>query len=138
MRKQFELFEDDRDFLESLGLPWETIVEGKMLWILIHEFNLSTEYKEGKVSLAINMPTGYPRTQLDMVYFYPAISRNDNQPIGALAPQNIDGKTWQRWSRHRTRLNAWREGVDNLATHFALIEYWLEREFKLRPHAVSA
>lgn len=138
MRKQFELFEEDQDYLESLGLPWETIVEGKMLWILVHEFKLPEGYKQEKVALAINMPAGYPRTQLDMVYFHPAITRNDNQPIGALAQQNIDGNSWQRWSRHRTRKNTWREGVDNLATHFALIENWLEREFKLRPYAVSA
>ena len=138
MRRQFELLNEDQEFLENLGLPWETIIEGKVLWVVVHKYKLLGWYVQKEVSLAVNIPTGYPRTQLDMVYFYPAISRIDNKPIGALAQMNIDGKIWQRWSRHRTPKSSWREGVDNLATHFALIDNWLEREFILKPYAVPA
>ena len=136
MRRQFELLDEDQEFLKNLCLPWETVVAGRVLWVLVHRYKLPVGYSQKEISLAVNMPTGYPRAQLDMVYFYPMISRLDNKPIGALAQMNIDGKIWQRWSRHRTPKNPWREGVDNLSTHFALIDYWLEREFILKPYAV--
>lgn len=138
MRRQFDLLKEDQDYLEFLGLPWETIKEGRMLWVLIHDYELPNGYEPKKVSVAINIAAGYPRTQLDMVYFSPSISRTDSKPIGALAQQTIDGKIWQRWSRHRTKQNPWREGVDNLVTHVALIEFWLDREFQIRPYAIPA
>jgi hypothetical protein len=66
-----------------------------------------------------------------MVYFYPALARTDGIRIGATETvQLIDGKGFQRWSRHRTPQNPWRVGHDNLGTHIILIEDWLEREFK--------
>ena len=49
---------------------------------------------------------------------------------GALASEGFDGKTWQRWSRHRTPANPWRPGLDNLATHFGLVEEWFGREVR--------
>ena len=44
--------------------------------------------------------------------------------------QAIDGKTYQRWSRHRTAQNPWKAGFDGLETHVYLIEDWLVREFE--------
>ena len=138
MRRDFEILEEDQDFLESLDLPWETVKDGNSLWVIVHRHPLPDGYNQDVVSLAVNVPIGYPRTQLDMAYFFPALSRMDGQPIGALAQLTINGKIWQRWSRHRTGKNPWREGIDCLATHFALIDHWLHREFKLRPYAVPA
>ena len=138
MRRQFDLLEEDQEFLENLGLHWEAVTEGNVLWVLIHNYPLHPQYAQPEVSVAVHLPSGYPRVQLDMAYFFPAIHRVDGKPIGALAHRIIDGKTWQRWSRHRTTRNSWREGVDNLSTHFALIENWLEREFRLKPYAIPA
>ena len=75
MRRDFVLLEEDQDFLESLGLPWETVKEGNVLWVIVHEYPLPDGYNQEVVSLAVSMPSGYPRTQLDMVYFFPALSR---------------------------------------------------------------
>ena len=72
-----------------------------------------------------------PNAELDMVYFFPALARKDGRPIGATkAMQALDGKQFQRWSRHRTRQNPWKTGRDNLGTHIILIEDWLAREFE--------
>lgn len=137
-RREFDLSDEDQGFLETLGLPWETIRERGQLWVLIHNYQLPLGYAQKVVSIAINIPSSYPRAQLDMVYFYPSISRKDGHRIGALTTLAMDNKTWQRWSRHRTRHNPWREGVDNISTHFALIENWLQREFNKIPYEVPA
>jgi hypothetical protein len=136
MRREFSVLPEDLEYLESLG-PWEAIIFQGSHWVLIHDYPLVDGYILQKTIAAVEMTSGYPRAQLDMIYFSPAVKRIDNAAIGALSARNIDGKNFQRWSRHRTQSNPWREGVDNLSTHMALVEYWLEREFKIRPRAIS-
>jgi hypothetical protein len=137
-RKQFDLLEEDVEFLQSLGLPWETLSESTGMWILIYDYPVCTGYAVQKVRVAVKIEPGYPRTQLDMAYFLPALSRKDGQPIGATSQQQIDGKSFQRWSRHRTGQNPWREGIDNLATHMSLVSYWFKQEFEKKPNAIPA
>ena len=130
LRRDFDLLPQDEKFLEEYGLPWETISDGSQ-WVLIHEFPTYDGYNHLRVTVAIRMETGYPNTELNMVYFFPALARKDGRAIGATqAKQVIDGKTYQRWSRHRTAQNPWRPGVDGVDTHVFLIEDWLAREFE--------
>ncbi len=120
----------DEEFLKEYGHPWETIIDGSQ-WVLIHEFPTHEGYNHPCVTAAIRMETGYPNTELQMVYFFPALARKDAKMIGATqATQTIDGKKYQRWSRHRTPENPWRVGLDFLDTHVILIEDWLAREFE--------
>lgn len=130
LRREFDLLPEDEEFLNEYGLPWEAVVDGSP-WILIHDFPTGKGYNHATVTAAIRLETGYPDTQLNMVYFFPALARLDGKPIGATqATQQIDGKAFQRWSRHRTGQNPWVAGRDNLGTHIILIEDWLEREFR--------
>lgn len=130
MRRDFDLLPEDEAFLNDYDLPWETVVDGSQ-WVLIHDFPTHTGYHQVTVTTAIRLATGYPNTQLDMAYFHPALTRQDGRAIGATQKiQTIDGKPFQRWSRHRTKQNPWRPGEDNLGTHIHLIEDWLAREFE--------
>lgn len=129
-RRQFDLQPIDQEFLAEYGLPWETIVEGSQ-WVLLHQFQTRGEYNHPHVTAAIRIETGYPQTALDMVYFFPALARKDGKKIGATESlQQLDGKSFQRWSRHRTAQNPWKPGQDHLGTHVYLIEDWLDREFE--------
>lgn len=130
VRRQFELLPEDHQFLNDYGLPWETVVDGSQ-WVLIHDFPTFGPYNHATVTVAIRLETGYPDVALDMVYFYPALARRDGVPIGATqVRQSLDGKSYQRWSRHRTGANPWRPGHDSVGTHIFLIEDWLQREFE--------
>lgn len=129
IRRQFDLSPDDQLFLDEYSLPWESVVDGSQ-WVLIHEFPAGAGYNHRHVTAAIRLETGYPNAELLMIYFFPPLARTDGQAIGATqATQQIDGKTFQRWSRHRTTQNPWRMGHDNLGTHILLVEDWLAREF---------
>lgn len=134
LRRQFDLLPQDQRFLDEYRLPWETIVDGSQ-WVLIHNFpTLHEGYSHQTVTAAIRLETGYPVTALDMVYFFPGLSRGDRRTIGATeATQQIDGQTYQRWSRHRTGVNPWKPGQDSIGTHIILIEDWLAREFERCP-----
>lgn len=138
MRMEFQLPEEDVIFLDGLGLSWETINDHGMQWVIVYDYPIVSGYNHQKVSVAVKIETGYPRTQLDMAYFYPALQRLDSKTINAICPQIIDGKQYQRWSRHRTSANPWREGIDDLSTHFALISFWFEQEFIKQTNGITA
>lgn len=133
MRRDFQLPEDDLIYLNSLGLQWETINDQGMQWVIIHNYPVASGYNVDKVNVAVKIEVGYPRTPLDMAYFYPHLSRKDNKPIGALSHQNIQNIVYQRWSRHRTAANPWRDGIDDLSAHMTLVSFWFEQEFIKRP-----
>ena len=132
MRRQFQLPEPDEDYLRIIARPWETIIDGGTRWLLMHQWPVAAGYNHSSVSAAVLIAQGYPDSQLDMVYFSPHLARVDGKTIGALAGQQIEGQQWQRWSRHRTPENAWRAGIDDLASHMFLVDYWLSREFESR------
>lgn len=130
LRRDFELPDEDTEHLESRGLEWETVRDGKSQWLLIHEWPVPKGYNYREVVLALMLPPSYPVAMLDMVYFAPALSRIDGRPIGKTnGKMQIGGKQYQRWSRHRSSQNPWRPGLDCVATHLSLVEHWLEREF---------
>lgn len=131
LRRDFDLLPEDEKFLAEYGKPWETIVDGSQ-WVLVHEFSSQHGgYNYKTVTIAIRMETGYPATGLDMVYVYPPLAREDGKVIGkADVTQQIDKKSFQRWSRHRTSQNPWKEGQDSIGTHILLIEDWFAREFE--------
>lgn len=127
-RRDAPTLDQDRAFLDGYAAGWESIVDGSA-WVLIPDFQLPAGFTESKVTLAIRMEGGYPLAQLDMFYVFPAIRRADGKPIRqADVIQHIDGRAFQRWSRHRTEANPWIAGQDCLETHIYLVEDALAEE----------
>lgn len=125
----FAFTEQDQLFAERHPDSVERVMEGSMHWVLIHDMDVPEGYNVRKVTAAIMLPIGYPTCGLDMVYFYPELSLTSGKPIHAAeARQTIQGKSYQRWSRHFTPQAPWRPGVDCLETYYAMIQGWLRRE----------
>ena len=129
-RREFELPSSDLEYLERRGLPWEAVIDGGVQWLVLHAQPVFGGYNHTAVSAALQLSPSYPDTQIDMVYFFPHLSLTNGKAIGQLSNHNFDGKTWQRWSRHRTGANPWRRGYDCLETHVLLVDEWLERELR--------
>lgn len=128
VRMDFAILPDDELYLNSLGLRWDAILESNIKRIVIRDWPLPAGYNVRVVNVNIRLEAGYPDVPIDMAYFHPALSRLDGKAIGALAEDTFDGKAWQRWSRHRTGLSAWRIGTDNVQSHMALVGDWLSEE----------
>jgi hypothetical protein len=127
-RRDAPTLDHDRAFLDTYASTWECILDGS-IWILIHNFALPPGYTATHVMLAIRIEGGYPLSQLDMFYVFPRIQRADGKPIRqAEVIQPIDGKDFQRWSRHRTPNNPWVAGQDSIETHVYLVEEALAEE----------
>lgn len=128
-RRAAPVLDQDRLFLECYGLRWEIVVDGS-IWVLFHDFPLPSGYSQTHILLAVRLESGYPITALDMMYVYPPIARTDGKSIlQANVMQAIDGKQFQRWSRHRTAANPWVSGEDSLETHLYLVEDFFRDEF---------
>jgi hypothetical protein len=129
IRQDFRLPEADESYMTGLGLNWEALLDGATRWLIIHDWKVPAGYNRALVTLALLIPNNYSDSPLDMVYFKEPLARTDGRAIGALASQVIAGVPWQRWSRHRTTANPWRIGIDDIASHLAMVDEWLNREF---------
>ena len=127
-RREFVLPEEDLEWLEGSPHRFELIAEGGALRVVLCGFPIPPGYQCRQADVNVRIESGYPDTQIDMVYVHPGLARADGRPIAAISHDDFDGRQWQRWSRHRTGENPWRPGVDNLATHFGLVEHWFARE----------
>ena len=129
-RREFALPEDDLYWLANAPHQFELVAEHGVLRVVLYGFPVPPGYNHRAVDVNVRIESGYPDTEVDMVYVHPELHRLDGVPIVATCPEAFDGKQWQRWSRHRTPANPWRPGVDNLATHFALVNHWFARELQ--------
>lgn len=130
MRREFRLLAVDETHLTATRLKWETVTCDGRRWLVVHDYPLLPGYVPTTVKLALDIPMDYPQAQIDMFYFDPAVARGD----GAVIPSTqvtavIDGIQFQGWSRHRNGAHPWDPLTDNVATHLALVEHSLAREF---------
>lgn len=129
-RRDFSLPQEDLNWLSNTGLHFELVIENSVPHVVLYGFQVPDGYDRCKVDVNVRIDPGYPDTQIDMVYVHPPLARADGAEIRALSNDDFDGKVWQQWSRHRTPANPWRPGLDNLASHFSLVEEWFAREVR--------
>lgn len=128
-RQNFSLPAEDAEFLDNKGLRWEALVENGLRWLIIYDHLVPEGYNVQLVEVALQIAPNYPAAEIDMAYFHPGLIKKSGRAIYALSQQQIDGKNFQRWSRHRNP-GEWRPGLDNISTHLVLVENWLEKELK--------
>lgn len=127
-KSDFSLPAEDVEFLDKLGLPWETL-SCAGLWVIIHDYPIPEGYNVTSAQIALMVSPNYPAAEIDMAYFYPHLQKINGRPINALSMQAIDGRSFQRWSRHR-QAGEWKPGVDSILTHLALVDNWLLNDLK--------
>jgi len=126
-RRAFTLPEDDIDFLDQLGLPWEAIAGPQGMWVVVYDYPIPAGYNVQKADVALMIAPNYPAVQIDMASFYPHLSKVSGRGIPNILQQPVDGKTFQCWSRHR-KAGEWKPGIDNIATHLCLVDNWLLKD----------
>ena len=124
MNDPFDLLPDEIEYLDA-NYPqrWQKLSEGEGKYaVQIDEFVVPCNLSPNRSTLLILIPSGYPLTPLDMFYFAPPISRNDDYAIPALIIEQHFGIEWQRWSRHYD----WQPGDDNLISHIEHVKEELD------------
>jgi len=130
LRSMFSLIEDDHEFLKVNGYKYETVSENRINRLIIYNFIIPSGYNVETASLFLRIEQNYPDTEIDMFYLNPHLQRIDGKSIKALTYEDFDGKSWQRWSRHRSGDNRWRPEIDCVRTHIELIYEVLNLELR--------
>lgn len=131
-RQDFSILEGDKQFLQERGFSWETVVDSGRRWFILRDYTLPEGYQQAKTDIAIEVPTGYPTAQLDMFYCHPHLQRADGRQIPTTEiRQQIQARSYQRWSRHRGASNPWDPLFDSLVTQLVLVEESILREVSL-------
>ncbi len=130
LRRDFDLPEEDIQFLDGLNLEWEAVQEGRSRAVILHGFLMPKPFQPTEVSLKIKMPHEYSTgAALDMFFTDALITRTDGNAIKALTESAVfNGKKWWQWSRHYPDNTKWRPGTDNLGTHISFIQHVLDEE----------
>jgi len=129
-KRDFNLPENDILYLDSTSYTWRAITSLGMQWLIIDNYPITKGFNVNKASIALKIETGYPRLQIDMAYFSPALQLSNGKSIYAICNQQIGDTIFQRWSRHRPSSNPWREGIDCVSSHLSFVNSWLENELK--------
>jgi hypothetical protein len=128
-RREFALLDADEAHLDRLGLRWETIVEQKRRWLLIHDYPLPTGYTVERTMLALEIPPNYPGAQIYGFYAYPPLALASKRVIESTQLRGILlGVEFHGWSRHRGPAAPWNPAVDNVVTQLALVDAALAKE----------
>lgn len=123
VRRDFSLLDADQLHLDGLGLVWETEDSRGKRWLILHDYPVPSGYSISKTTLALLIPPTYPKAEIDMFYVNPPLKLSSGADIPATqSTENIRGKPFQRWSRHRGRSSRWNPQADNVITHLALVE----------------
>ncbi len=128
-QRAFALLPADEAGLAERGLTWSTSVDQGRRWLVLHDVVLPAGFDTAAATIAMEVPPSYPAGEIDMFYVHPHLARLDGVTIPQTQiAQPIDGRSFQRWSRHRGALAPWRPGRDSVLTHLALIDASLARE----------
>ncbi len=123
---------EDLCFIASMSITVDYVEESSLSWIIFRDLEIPDGYNVSKADAAILIPPHYPTAQLDMIYFSPALIRADGKMIRQLSNRTIEGKIYQRWSRHRSAINKWNPETDNIESHLDLMLSCLRAEFNKR------
>lgn len=133
--RAFQLLPKDHQYLDALGLKWETVIEhdaatgATRRWLLIHDYPLLEGFSQSEVKLAQEIVPDYPAAQIDMFYFLPFVSLANGQEVPSTQVRaTIKGVTYQGWSRHRNGVSAWDPNSDCVQTQMALVESCMFKE----------
>ncbi|MBO1273613.1 multiubiquitin domain-containing protein [Shewanella sp. 4t3-1-2LB] len=122
----FTLLAKDEAFLTESSYLWRTIIDGSKRWLIIENYTLPTGYVQSSCAIAIEIPATYPTSQLDMFYCHPNLSLLSKQTIPQTQViQTIEGKPYQRWSRHRSN---WSPMKDSVISQLGVVEESIIRE----------
>ncbi|WP_165856046.1 multiubiquitin domain-containing protein [Marinobacter sp. JSM 1782161] len=125
-RRQFDLLPKDNAYLDRQNLYWETLCNGGR-WLLLKSYPLPTGYNYSSCNIAISIPNQYPDAKLDMFFCDPPLALKNGRAIPRTeSMQTIEGRSFQRWSRHPTA--PWNPSEDSIRTHMALIDESINRE----------
>ncbi|HEV2523428.1 MAG TPA: E2/UBC family protein [Candidatus Acidoferrales bacterium] len=90
----------------------EVVEQADVINLILKNFGLGEGYNPATADLLLRIPRSYPDAGPDMFWLNPRVTLvNGACPQAADANENHLGRTWQRFSWHRSQ---WKPAVDNI------------------------
>lgn len=116
-----KLPEADRAYLERVGVAYRVFEEAGMLNVELLDFPIPDGLNARDANVLFRLSPSYPDTPPDMWWIIPHLTPVGGGVIPATEViETIDGRSWQRWSRHLDA-TAWRSGIDGLESYVRLL-----------------
>ena len=117
----------DHDFLDHAGISYRMFEEAGMLNVELIDFPIPDGLNARNASVLFRLSPSYPDTPPDMWWVIPHLAPLEGGVIPATEIiETIDGRSWQRWSRHLDA-TSWRSGIDGLESYVRLLRNELDR-----------
>lgn len=127
----FMLLPSDDEGFRLRGFEPRRVVEDNRQWLIFENYPLPNGLSPKAVAVALEIPPNYPRAEIDMFYCHPSVRRDDGVVIPQTnATERIEGRIYQRWSRHRGAQSRWDPRNDTVLTHLTLVDGALTTESK--------
>ena len=106
----------DEAYLDEHGYTWSATEDRHFVNLIIDEWAIPDGLTPSTTSVLIRLPAGFNVSGPDMFWCDPPVTLPcGTEPHATHVRNEFAGRQWQRWSRHIG--NAWRPGVDNVATY---------------------
>lgn len=114
----------DLQHLRARGLTFCASISGNFIDVVIPGYGLPPGLDPDTSDLLIRLPAhGWPDVKPDMWWFDPwiKIAATGGYAPASDTPEELQGRRWQRWSRHFPASN-WQPGLDGLGSYLAMID----------------
>lgn len=114
----------DIQHLRARRLNFRASTSGNFIDVVIAGYRLPAGFDHDASDLLVRLPAnGWPDVKPDMWWFDPwiKIAATGGYPPAADTPEVIEGRRWQRWSRHFSA-SSWQPGLDGLGTYLAMVD----------------
>jgi hypothetical protein len=111
----------DVEVLKARKLKAKARLVGNEIHLVIVDYPVPAGYDHGETDLLLRLPRQWPDGVPDMFWTAPhlKIAANGAWPNASGHLMDIDGRKWQRWSRHYR--DRWRPGVDGLENLLVIV-----------------
>jgi hypothetical protein len=127
--RAFDLLVADEEYLNRLGLRWETVIEAdQRRWLLIHNYPVPEGFRAKLTLLALEVPPTYPQAALYGFYAFPPLALASGGTIPNTQLRGvIRGQEFHGWSRNRGAI-AWSPSKDNVVSQLTLVDEAMAKE----------
>lgn len=121
----------DVELLKARKLKASAKLSGQEIHLIIHDYRVPVGYDHETTDLLLRLPRQWPDGTPDMFWTEPhlKIKASGAWPNASAHLMVIDGRQWQRWSRHYN--DRWRPGSDGLRTLLLIVKREMASDVKL-------
>jgi len=119
---------EDVETLTARGLKAGAKIVGNEIFLVIESYPVPEGYDHDTTNVLLRLPRQWPDGRPDMFWTEPHLKvvATSNWPNASGHLMNLDGRQWQRWSRHYK--DRWKPGIDRLVNLLTIVRREMNKD----------